>query len=58
MPKYELSEQEVNALIDFIDIGLKAGGLRVANNGLILATKLSKGLQPVVMPPIMEKPNE
>jgi hypothetical protein len=45
MARYELDEKEVNALLELIDAGVRAGGLKVANNALVLATKLSIGLQ-------------
>ena len=40
--KYEFSEQEVNVLIGFIDLGVKSGGLKVSQNAVILAKKLSE----------------
>ena len=39
--RYELSEQEVNALKALIDLAIKAGGLQVAETGIVLVKKLS-----------------
>lgn len=36
-----LTKEECQALIGFIDLGVKAGGLQVAQNAVYLSTKLN-----------------
>ena len=53
MLKLELNEQEKNALIGLINLAVKAGGLEVAEAGVILAKKigdLKEEVKPVVKP--------
>lgn len=38
----DLTKEEATALIQLIDIAVKAGGLQVANAALVLATKLDE----------------
>lgn len=40
--KLELTEQEANALIQILDISVKAKGLEVANNALVLNAKIQQ----------------
>jgi hypothetical protein len=44
--KIEFTEGEVNALVQIIDIAVKAGGLNVAQAGSALANKLTAHLAP------------
>ena len=46
MKTIEFTEQEINALVQLIDIAVKAGGLNVAQAGAILAAKLPGQEQP------------
>ena len=39
--RLELNEQEKNALLQLIDMAIKAGGLKVSEVGTILANKIS-----------------
>jgi len=43
--KYDFTEQEVDALISLIDLAIKAGGLRVAENGIVLTKKLQNPIK-------------
>ena len=41
MLKLELNEQEKQALLQLIDLAIKAGGLKVSEVGTILANRIS-----------------
>jgi|TARA_R110002110_G_scaffold7168_3_gene36394 hypothetical protein len=44
--KIELTDEEINALVQLIDVAVKAGGLNVAQAASVLATKLTAHLGP------------
>jgi hypothetical protein len=41
----QFTPQEYDALMDLIDLGVKAGGLKVATNAAVLGQKLATALQ-------------
>jgi hypothetical protein len=41
----QFTPQEYDALMDLMDLGVKAGGLKVATNAAVLAQKLTTALQ-------------
>lgn len=43
--KIELTNEEANALIELIDISVKAGGLRVASAAVTLVAKIQTAAQ-------------
>jgi hypothetical protein len=43
--KFELTEQERNVLQQLIDLAIKAGGLKVAEAGVVLAKKLESPIK-------------
>jgi len=57
MKSIEFSEGEINALVQLIDIAVKAGGLNVAQAGASLAQKLT-GETRVETNPIFASPQE
>ena len=57
MKSIEFSEGEINALVQLIDIAVKAGGLNVAQAGAVLAQKLTGETQ-VETNPIFASPQE
>lgn len=44
--KIDLSADEINVLLGLIDLAVKAGGLQVAQNAVILAAKIQAPLAP------------
>ena len=42
--KYDFSEKEAQVLVELINLAVKAGGLSVAENAVILTKKLSSPL--------------
>ncbi len=57
MKSIEFTEGEINALVQLIDIAVKAGGLNVAQAGAALAQKLT-GQSEVETNPIFAAPEE
>lgn len=57
MKSIEFSEGEINALVQLIDLAVKAGGLNVAQAGAVLAQKLTGETQ-VETNPIFASPQE
>jgi hypothetical protein len=57
MKSIEFSEGEINALVQLIDLAVKAGGLNVAQAGAALAQKLT-GEPNVETNPIFASPQE
>ena len=57
MKSIEFSEGEINALVQLIDLAVKAGGLNVAQAGAALAQKLT-GQSEVETNPIFASPEE
>ena len=57
MKSIEFSEGEINALVQLIDIAVKAGGLNVAQAGAALAQKLT-GQSEVETSPIFASPQD
>ena len=57
MKSIEFSEGEINALVQLIDLAVKAGGLNVAQAGAALAQKLTGEAQ-VETNPIFASPQE
>ncbi len=57
MKSIEFSEGEINALVQLIDLAVKAGGLNVAQAGAALAQKLT-GQSEVETSPIFASPQE
>ena len=57
MKSIEFSEGEINALVQLIDLAVKAGGLNVAQAGAALAQKLT-GPSGVETNPIFAAPEE
>ena len=57
MKSIEFSEGEINALVQLIDIAVKAGGLNVAQAGAALAQKLT-GEPQVETNPIFASPQD
>ena len=57
MKSIEFSEGEINALVQLIDLAVKAGGLNVAQAGAALAQKLT-GEPQVETNPIFASPEE
>jgi len=57
MKSIEFTEGEINALVQLIDIAVKAGGLNVAQAGAALAQKLTGETQ-VETNPIFAAPQE
>ena len=57
MKSIEFSEGEINALVQLIDLAVKAGGLNVAQAGAALAQKLTGETQ-VETNPIFASPQE
>ena len=49
--KIDLSADEINVLLGLIDLAVKAGGLQVAQNAVILAAKLRAVAQPAAPAP-------
>tara|TARA_R100001126_G_C4855965_1_gene164663 strand:+ start:859 stop:1074 length:216 start_codon:yes stop_codon:yes gene_type:complete len=61
MKSIEFTEGEINALVQLIDIAVKAGGLNVAQAGSVLAAKLTGqpvGPQEVDSSPMFAEPAE
>jgi len=60
MKSIEFTEGEINALLQLIDIAIKAGGLNVAEAGTVLAKKLGQpiGPQEVDSSPMFAEPAE
>jgi hypothetical protein len=56
--KISLQENEVNALLQLIDIAVKAQGLQVAEAGSFLATKLREAGQSQITLPEVEPSTE
>jgi hypothetical protein len=56
--KISLQENEVNALLQLIDIAVKAQGLQVAEAGSFLATKLREEAQSQITLPEVEPSTE
>ena len=57
MKSIEFSEGEINALVQLIDLAVKAGGLNVAQADAVLAQKLTGETQ-VETNPIFASPQE
>ena len=57
MKSIEFSEGEINALVQLIDLAVKAGGLNVAQAGAALAQKLT-GEPQLETNPIFASPQE
>ena len=57
MNSIEFTDGEINALVQLIDIAIKAGGLNVAQAGAVLAQKLA-GESEVEANPIFAVPEE
>ncbi len=57
MKSIEFTEGEINALVQLIDIAVKAGGLNVAQAGAALAQKLT-GQSELETNPIFAAPEE
>jgi predicted house-cleaning NTP pyrophosphatase (Maf/HAM1 superfamily) len=57
MKSIEFSDGEINALVQLIDIAVKAGGLNVAQAGAALAEKLT-GQPQVQTSPFFTSPQE
>ena len=57
MKSIEFSEGEINALVQLIDLAVKAGGLNVAQAGAALAQKLT-GQSEVETNPIFASPQD
>ena len=57
MNSIEFTDGEINALVQLIDIAIKAGGLNVAQAGAALAQKLT-GQSEVETNPIFAAPEE
>ena len=57
MKSIEFSEGEINALVQLIDLAVKAGGLNVAQAGAALAQKLT-GEPQVETNPIFASPQD
>ena len=55
MIKIELTEMEIKALVELLDLANKAGGLRVAEACVVLSRKITEAVQKASMP---EKPQE
>lgn len=55
--KIEMSADEINVLLGLIDLAVKAGGLQVAQNAVILAAKLRAAAEPpAVVEPVAPQP--
>lgn len=53
--KLSLEENEINALLQLIDIAVKAQGLQVAEAGSFLATKIQEQSKDQIAPPKEEE---
>jgi hypothetical protein len=56
MIQLTLSEQEANALIQLIDVAVKAGGLQTAQAGLALAGRVQSAYNEFKNPPVAKEP--
>ena len=53
----ELSDEEMNALIGLLDVAVRAQGLNVAQNALVLATKIKQAARGIDNTPITQDHN-
>jgi len=53
----EFSDEEMNALIGLLDVAVRAQGLNVAQNALVLATKIKQAARGINNTPITQDDN-
>ena len=51
----EFSREEMNALVGLLDVAVRAQGLNVAQNALVLATKIRESANDIDETPITEE---
>tara|TARA_R100001443_G_scaffold114080_1_gene129551 strand:+ start:1727 stop:1939 length:213 start_codon:yes stop_codon:yes gene_type:complete len=57
MTNIEFSDEEMNALIGLLDVAVRAQGLNVAQNALVLATKIKQAARGIDNTPITQEVN-
>jgi len=55
MTNIEFSDEEMNALIGLLDVAVRAQGLNVAQNALVLATKIKQAARGIDNTPITQE---